>query len=202
MKENRKMKNLIFTSIMMLNFAFIATAQTIQNKIESPNNVAVTVNANTTYQTIEGFGATIVSSRRGLGSLILAEPNSDNITTEQRTEIYRLVFGQVGISMGNMFMSLLELNQNVYDYSESEFFYNSIMRGAIDNGQSVANYQPAYNIDHRGMTWMSSLRAQNYQEYLKACGNHVVKGLTKWKQLTGIEPPIACLLYTSDAADE
>ncbi len=173
--------------------AFIATVQRIQGKTGAITDVAVAVNATTTYQTIEGFGATIVSSRRGLASLILAEPNSDNITTVQRTEIYRLVFGQVGISMGNMSMPLLELNQNVYDYSESEFFYNSIMRGAIDNGQSVANYQPAYNIDHRGMTWMSSLRAQNYQEYLKACGNHVVKGLTKWKQLTGIEPPIAML---------
>jgi len=187
------MKKLIFTLIAVLMVAFIATAQTIQGKTLSTTEVAVAVNETTTYQTIEGFGATIATSRRGLASQILAEPNSDNITTEQRTEIYRLVFGQVGISMGNMFMSLLELNQNVYDYSESEFFHTSIMRGAIANGQSVANYQPAYNIDHRGMTWMTSLRAQNYQAYLRACGNHVVEGLTKWKQLTGIEPPIAMI---------
>ena len=187
------MKNLIFTSIMMLNFAFIATTQTIQNKIESPNNVAVTVNANTTYQTIEGFGATIVSSRRGLGSLILAEPNSDNITPAQRASIYQAVFGQVGISMGNVSMSMLELNQNVYNYSESEFMYNNVINGAIANGQSAANYQPAYNINHGAMPWLTTLRANNYPAYLTACGNHVVRGLTKWKQLTGIEPPIAML---------
>lgn len=187
------MKNLIFTSIMMLIFAFITTAQTIKNKPESPNNVAVTVNANNTYQMIEGFGATIVSSRRGLAKQILDEPNSDNITAAQRDSIYQAVFGQVGISMGNISMSLLELDQNVYNYSESEFMYNNVISGAIANGQSAANFQPAYNIDHRGMTWMTTLRANNYPAYLTACGNHVVKGLTKWKQLTGIEPPVAML---------
>ena len=187
------MKKFIFTLIAVLMVAFIATAQTIHGKTGSTIEVAVTVNANTTYQTIEGFGATIGTSRRGLASQILAEPNSDNITATGRASIYQAVFGQVGISMGNMFMSLLELNQNVYNYSESEFFYNSIMKGAIANGQSVANFQPAYNIDHRGMTWMTTLRANNYPAYLAACGNHVVKGLTKWKHLTGVEPPIAML---------
>ena len=174
-------------------FAFIATTQTIQDKTKITTNVTVAVNATTTYQTIEGFGATIGTSRRGLASQILAEPNSDNITATGRASIYQAVFGQVGISMGNMHMSLLELNQNVYNYSESEFFHTSIMKGAIANGQSVANYQPAYNIDHRGMTWMTTLRANNYPAYLAACGNHVVKGLTKWKHLTGVEPPIAML---------
>ncbi|MDQ3041115.1 MAG: hypothetical protein M3R11_01900 [Acidobacteriota bacterium] len=187
------MKKFIFTFTAVLMFVFIATDQKIQGKAEITTETAVAVNAATTYQTIEGFGATILTSRRGLASQIIAEPSSDNITNEQRTEIYRLVFGQVGISMGNLQMPLLEINQNVFDYSESEFVYNSIMQGAIANGQSVANYQPAYNINHGGMSWMTSLRDQNYQAYLKACGNHVVKGLTKWKQLTGIEPPIAMI---------
>ncbi len=174
-------------------FAFITMVQAIENKTESPKNVAVTVNADNTYQTIEGFGATFVSARHGLASQILAEPDSNNIIATQRASIYQAVFGQVGISMGNMQMSLLEPNQDVFNYSESEFFYNNVISGAINNGQSAANYQPAYNIDHRGMAWMTTLRAKDYSVYLKACTNHVVKGLTKWKQLTGVEPPIAML---------
>ncbi len=86
--------------------AFIATVQTIQGKTRATTDVAVAVNATTTYQTIEGFGATIVTSRRGLASLILAEPNSDNITTMRISSRKRAKIEQTQVFPNNVSLNL------------------------------------------------------------------------------------------------
>lgn len=148
-------------------------------------NVKIVVDAAVKHQVMEGFGATVLTSKRGLAFQILNEPNSDNISPELRAKTYKAM-GDVGLTMGNLQLTLLQLHQGKFDYSEIEFMWKSVVKPLEQYG--FDNYSPAFTIDFRGMTWLAPLRAANYNAYLDACANHVLKGVQRWTVISGKQP--------------
>ncbi len=148
-------------------------------------NVKITVDAGIKHQTMEGFGATVITSKRGLAFQMLQEPNSDNISPELRAKTYKAM-GDVGLTMGNLQMTLLQLNQGKFDYSEIDFMWNKVVKPLEQYGFN--NYSPAFTINFLGMTWLAPLRTANYNAYLDACANHVLKGVQRWTQVSGKQP--------------
>ena len=169
----------------VLSVILLTVYATIAQPKDLTPNVKITVDAGIKHQIMEGFGATVLTSKRGLAFQILQEPDSDNISPELRAKTYKAI-GDVGLTMGNLQMTLLQLNQGKFDYSEIDFMWNKVVKPLQTFG--FDNYSPAFTIDFRGMTWLAPLRTANYDAYLDACANHVLQGVKRWTQVSGKQP--------------
>jgi O-glycosyl hydrolase len=176
----------VLSVVLLSVYLTIAQSKDLTSPVKTiGGNVKITVDAGIKHQIIEGFGATVTTSKRGLAFQILNEPNSDNIPPELRAKTYKAI-GDVGLTMGNLQLTLLQLEQGKFDYSEIDFMWKSVVKPLEQHG--FDNYSPAFTIDFRGMAWLAPLRTANYNAYLDACANHVLKGVSRWTQVSGKQP--------------
>ncbi len=181
------MQFIVVLSVVLLSvYSTIALSKDLTPTPTPPKvDVKITVDAGIKHQVMEGFGATVITSKRGLAFQTLQEPNSDNIMPELRAKTYKAI-GDVGLTTGNLQLGLLQLQQGKFDYSEIDFMWKNVVKPLEQYG--FDNYYPAFLIDFRGMSWLAPLRTANYNAYLDACATHVLKGVSRWTQVSGKQP--------------
>lgn len=152
----------------------------------------LTVDASTAYQTLDGFGATLLSNQYGLISEYDSVPDAqgrtgatrDNLTTAQRTEAIEKAFNQVKINIGYAEQQIFQNDANNPDFRELDFFFPNLITPAL--AYSLGTPILASSIDLRGgIPYLNSARTANYSNYLVLAGQYIVNFANRWRTNAG-----------------
>ncbi len=181
----------IITTITICMYGIALSAQT----------ETVTIDADSTRQTIEGFGAT---------TLPLVYGSQDNLGI-YRADALAKAYNDVKLTMGNISAGNIEMDSSLvfgtstnddndpfnYDWSGFNFKYSKndiqyLINPAAQYGFN--NFMIESKINHRwGTTWMPALRSSNYNQYLDECAEYVLAVHKYWRDSLGIVQPYAMI---------
>jgi O-glycosyl hydrolase len=152
-------------------------------------SVAVDVDASERHQTIEGFGATTLSLVYG----------TDNLTPALRARAIEMIYGEVGLTMGNLQSGwpespandnddAFDLNPGGFDWSGSNVIKQKIVDPAAAYGFDNFFLAPTINLRWE-MPWLKSIRdGGDTDRYLDEAAEHVLAELLYWRDAFGIRP--------------
>jgi O-glycosyl hydrolase len=159
----------------------------------------VVVDATRPGQRFEGFGATTLSLVYGA---------NDYLTPEMRARAIEAVYGEVGLTMGQVEPGLMETPATATDLwsqrrndNDDPFAINpagfnwiasDVMKSKVIEPAQVFgldNWSLANKINTQGvLNFLDPLRTANYQRYLDEAAEYTVAGLTHWRDSYGIIP--------------
>lgn len=164
--------------------------------IPPASGVEVFVDKTQSHQRIEGFGATHLS--------LVYDGTGDVLSPELREKAIEAVFGQVGISMGNLEGALLEspagwsdrandnddpfyINWQGFQTTTADAMQQKLVKPAAKFG--FDNYYLSQKVNVRWASpWLDQLREQDYDRYLNEIAEQVTAGHLYWQKTYGIKP--------------
>ena len=171
------------------------TTPSTSNSTPATAPATIRVDTAVRHQKMEGFGATTLSLAYG-GPDYAGYDNEDNLPA-LRAKAIEAVYGQVGLSMGNLIPIKLEqhgnddadpahINPNGFDWRESRFLKEKV----VDLGRPYGfdNFSLAPNIDFRYMGWLKAIRDADYNRYLDECAEHVLAEALYWRDTLKTTP--------------
>ena len=188
-----KKNYLLFTGLFIINIFFI--------NLTNGQIVNVTINADSTRQTIEGFGAT---------TLPLVYGYQDNLGSNRPAALAK-AYNEVKLTMGNISAGSAEMDSSFvfgtstnddndpfhYDWSGFNFLYSKNDLKYLINPTAAYgfdNYMIESKINHKwNTTWMKAIRSSNYNQYLDECAEYVLAIHKYWRDSFGIVQPYAMI---------
>ncbi len=156
--------------------------------------VLVRVDNAVEHQVMEGFGATH-------GSLVYDRPGGDTLTPAQRAEAIEKVYGQVGLSMGNVSLGIIETtagwdgmqndNNDPFAINPGRFQWtgsDAVKEKLVDLAEPYGfdNYYLHGGISSRWANpWMRSL---SHQDYVDEGAEMLLAAAIHWRDEYGIVP--------------
>jgi O-glycosyl hydrolase len=159
-------------------------------------DVVIQIDAGTTHQALEGFGATT-------HSLVYADGTQDNVPSALRGPSLQAAYGEVGLTTGNLVVGGLEPsndNDDPFDLDPDAFvtWRSAVMKEKVVDPASALGLDdpyPGFVISvRRGSPWLGDIRSVDYQRYLDEAAEQVLAGLLDWRQRYGTLPRYAQLL--------
>lgn len=159
-------------------------------------SVTITVDGALRHQIIDGFGATHLP--------LVYQDVGDVLGPELRAEAIEAVYGQVGITLGNVSADLLEsrggwderANDNADPFTIDSggfqtFQADVVKEKLIDLAQpfGFTDFYLAQPVNLRWASpWLGEIRSASYSLYLDEAAEQVVAGQTYWRDTFGIVP--------------
>lgn len=167
--------------------------------------VSVKVNADTTYQTMQGFGATF-------DSLVFGGDLGDSLTTSQRERAVRAIFDDVRINTGHVpavfespakgTLSTFFTDQANDNNDPNVLDWNGFFTGngdqfkqkVVDIAGGPHDLYPEIRINLRYTSkWLEPLRNSDYQRFLDETAEQALAAVTWWTKTYGSQPVYATL---------
>jgi O-glycosyl hydrolase len=156
------------------------------------------VEGDKTHQVWEGFGATTMS-------LVHSGEMGDSLGPARRAKVLEAVYGQVGLTMGNISIGLLESpggwdNRRNDNDDPCQIDWKGFDAAAADNMKKwvtdpagrmgFVNYSLAGNINWIWSSpWLGELYKKDRPRCLAECAEQVEAAVTYWRKITGSLPP-------------
>lgn len=149
--------------------------------------VAVRIDATRPKQTIEGFGATVLSSFQG---------ETDTLSEAEKKTSADALLGAVRINLGNVDYYVAENarndndNPNVLNWSGFRRFPGGLLRhlfaGRVAPAQVEGFFPGKLNVN--ATPWLKQLRGTNYEAYLDECAELMLAWVKAWEEDWGRPP--------------
>ncbi len=163
--------------------------------------VAITTDAGIRHQRMAGFGVT--------HNAYVYENRGDILPPLLRQEAIEFVYGQVGINLGNLEMSLLESpgsygerdndNDDPFQIDWGGFQTlrsDAIKEAIVDPAEPLGftDYFLAQKVNVRwDSPWLANLRAVDYERFLDEIGEQAAAALIYWRETYGYDPQLLML---------
>jgi O-glycosyl hydrolase len=155
-----------------------------------PGEVTVTIDATRIEQTIEGFGASLISTYQG---------SQDTLSRDEKRLAAEPLLKALRINLGNADYYVLEERGNdnddpfTIDWSGFQTFPGGLLRakyaGRVKPAQ-VHGFYPA-KINVKRCAWLKELRTTNYERYLDEIAEAVLAWVQAWQRDWGSPPRLA-----------
>jgi len=157
--------------------------------------VRVEVNAGTTHQVMDGFGATTAS-------LIYQNGADDKVPAALRTRAVQAAYRDVRLTLGNVGLGQWEptnddadpmhLNEPAFEVAGLRAVNDRLLAPARALGAD--GLYPGNVISMDATEWLKPLRSANYSRYVDECAEYIVSAVLKWRDVTGQIPRYHALL--------
>jgi O-glycosyl hydrolase len=151
--------------------------------------VRVEVNAGTTHQVMEGFGATTAS-------LIYQNGADDKVPAALRTRAVQAVYRDVRLTLGNVGLGQWEptnddadpmhLNEPAFEVAGLKAVNDRLLAPALALGAD--GLYPGNVVSMDATEWLKPLRSSNYSRYVDESAEYIVSAVLKWRDVTGQIP--------------
>jgi len=165
MRERTRVGLVVIAGALALLAASVS--QPVAGRTEAGSRVVITVDSTIEHQVMEGFGATHVS--------LVYEGKGDVLSPALRARAIDAVYGQVGISMGNLEGAQTEaIKRKVVDVAAPLGFDNYFLGPTVNTRWASP--------------WLARLRKWDYNRYLDGAAEQVAAGQIYWRDNYGILP--------------
>lgn len=166
--------------------------------LSAADTTGIAIDNATSYQTVDGFGGTM---------LPLVFPNGDHLGSYRAAAI-RAAFDSIGISLGMLYVGIVETPANATDlwtqrgndnadpltfnpagfnFTGSDILRERVLSPASAYGYTGLELGPLVSL--RGaLDWLQPIRGIDYPRYLDEVAEHVLAIMQHWRDVYGLTP--------------
>ena len=155
-----------------------------------PGDADVVVEAGVRHQAIDGFGATTLD-------LVYQFGEQDNLPPSLRQDAVRAAYGEVGLDLGTLSEGNIETEND--DADPANFRWDGFRFGGMEamkeklvdpaRAHGFSGAYPSLKVNTRfTLSWMRSIRSEDYDRYLDEVAEFVAAGVIGWSERDGGPP--------------